>query len=148
LVTIARFFWPAQAYLARCRLEACGIEVWLPDEHMTRLYWHCCIAFGGIRLQVNPEDIEAARAVLDEAPLPAEEPILTDHERTAERAFWAAFFGVFQPLFSLWALWLLVPVLLRRPSMSATGRRNVLLAAVLVAVPFVAGLLVALSRLR
>lgn len=35
------------------------------------------LGLGGIRLQVSPDDVEDARAVLQEEPQPSEEPILT-----------------------------------------------------------------------
>jgi hypothetical protein len=85
LVTLARFGWLADADLARCRLEACGIEAFLPDEHMDSLCWHYAILLGGVPLQVRPEDEEDARAILAEEP-EAVEPLLTDRERASQRA--------------------------------------------------------------
>ena len=39
-VTVARFDWLTQAELAQCRLEACGIDAFLPDEFTASLCWH------------------------------------------------------------------------------------------------------------
>jgi hypothetical protein len=145
VVTIALFYWPTLAYLARCRLAACGIEAWVLDEHTTSLFWHYSNLLGGIRLQVSSDDVEDACAVLDDDPRSAEEPILTKDEQATERALRAAIFGVLNPVFYLWGLGLLIRVFFRRLPTSAIERRNVLLAIILIAVPAVASLLFTLA---
>ena len=146
MVTIARFYWPVHAYLARCRLAACGIEAWLPDEYTTSILWQCSNFLGGIRLQVHPDDVDEARSILDDDPQLTEETIPTENEEATTRALRSAIFGVVQPLFYLWSLWLLVPLFLRRSPLNAIERRNVLLAFVLIAPPAVEFLLFTLER--
>ena len=60
---------------------------------------------GGIRLQVPPADAEDARVVLNDQPLPQSEPILTEHERTTERALQSAAFSIaWEPFSSLFSV--------------------------------------------
>jgi hypothetical protein len=63
-VTVAVFQQPAPAALARSALEAAGIECWLRDENIVSTYGIAATAFGGIKLQVRPEDVDAARQIL------------------------------------------------------------------------------------
>ena len=76
----------------------------------------------------------------------AGEPIATDRELATDRALRSAVFGVVQPLFYLWSLWLLVPVVFRHSSTSDPGRRNILLTVLLIAVPALATLLFQMGR--
>jgi hypothetical protein len=71
LVTIQRFRDLPEAWLAKGKLESVGIECVLADGNVVRMDWLLSNAIGGMRLQVKPEDAEAARAVLQEA-IPAE----------------------------------------------------------------------------
>jgi len=77
-VTVATFQLQTQASLAKSVLESAGIECWLRDENVARLYpgAHGSV-FGGIKLQVRPEDEEAARQMLHR-PTIVEEPESTD----------------------------------------------------------------------
>lgn len=104
------------------------------------MYWHYAKALGGVRLQVSSADVEDARAILDEDPQPESEPILTDHERAAERALRAAVFGILVSPLELYGLWLLLPAFGWSGSMSARECRNIVLAAILIAIPFLAWL--------
>lgn len=132
LVTLARFDWLMQANLVRSRLTASGIECVLLDEYTLSLFWYRGLASGGIRLQVSSEDLEDARAVLDESPLPREEPVLSDHEGVTERALRSAVFGVVQPLLLLWSCWLLLRVLFWRDPLTRREQGNVMAAGVLI----------------
>lgn len=147
MVTIARFYWPVQAYMARCRLATCGIEAWVPDEYTTSLLWHYSNLLGGVRLQVQPGDVDDARSILDDVPQSAEETVPTEDEKDTARALRSAIFGVLQPLFYLWSLWLVARVFLRPSPLNAIERRNVLLAIVLIAAPALEFLLYTLARL-
>ncbi len=64
--TIARYALTYEAHLARARLESEGIEVLIADEHTMALQSLYADALGGARLQVRDEDVERARAILDE----------------------------------------------------------------------------------
>jgi hypothetical protein len=69
LVTIRRFRDLPEALLAKGGLNSAGIECRLIDDNMVRLDWFMSNFVGGIKLQVKPEDIEAANAILDQ-PIP------------------------------------------------------------------------------
>jgi hypothetical protein len=78
MVTIRSFSDVMQAWLAKSSLESAGLECWLVDDNMVRLDWGISIILGGVKLQVKPEDAEAALAMLDQ-PVP-EEPDDEDPE--------------------------------------------------------------------
>jgi hypothetical protein len=61
-VTVATFYQLPIAEMAKAVLEDAGIECWLSDAHVSRLYFPA--TFGGIKLQVRPEEEEAARSLL------------------------------------------------------------------------------------
>ncbi len=61
-VTVATFYQLPIAEMAKSMLEAAGIECWLRDEHVSRLYF--AATFGGIKLEVRPEDEAAALEAL------------------------------------------------------------------------------------
>ena len=69
LVTVRRYLNLAHAIVPKSLLESAGIFCVLQDENYLRLNWGASIALGGIRLQVRPEDIQAAEEVLNQ-PMP------------------------------------------------------------------------------
>ena len=69
LVTVRRFRDLPEALLAQAGLNSAGIECRLIDDNMVRLDWFMSNFVGGIKLQVKPEDIEAANAILNQ-PIP------------------------------------------------------------------------------
>jgi len=83
MVTIRSFPDVMQAWLARSSLESAGIECRLVDDNMVRLDWGISIVLGGVKLQVRPEDAEAAIEMLDQ-PVP-EEP--EEDDMSQEQAF-------------------------------------------------------------
>lgn len=64
LVTVATFATTHEAAMARGLLEAEGIDAFLADEAMSRIY--LSVITGGIKLQVREEDAESARQLLSE----------------------------------------------------------------------------------
>ena len=64
LVTIAVFHSPIKAGLARARLESEGVDCFLQDEHITRVYSLASFAFGGMKLQVRERDVNKAAEIL------------------------------------------------------------------------------------
>ena len=64
--TIANYPDLASARLAQSLLEAEGIHSFIPDEHLAGIDWQMGTALKGIRLQVGPEEEEAAKALLAE----------------------------------------------------------------------------------
>ncbi len=65
MVTIASFSKAEDAHLLRLRLEAAGIPAYLRDENMTQT-WGGSLDLGGVKVEVDEEDVEAARAVMEE----------------------------------------------------------------------------------
>jgi hypothetical protein len=72
LVTVRRFRELSEALIAKGSLESAGIECHLVDDNMVRIF--VSTFTGGVRLQVKPEDLAAATAILDE-PAPSEAEI-------------------------------------------------------------------------
>ncbi|MBK9250424.1 MAG: DUF2007 domain-containing protein [Proteobacteria bacterium] len=76
--TVATYLHPWEAEIARGLLESEGIMAILADENIVRMNWSHALAVGGVRLQVPPESVDAARSVLSrqragEFALPLEE---------------------------------------------------------------------------
>lgn len=69
LMTVASYRDLPAADLARAALESAGIPAWIQDDNLVRMDWFYSNAIGGIRLQVDATDAEAAREILD-GPLP------------------------------------------------------------------------------
>ena len=69
LVTIRTFRDLPEALLAKGSLESAGIEALLADDNVIRLDWFWSNLMGGIKLQVDQEDAEAANRILDQ-PIP------------------------------------------------------------------------------
>ncbi|MCF8719267.1 putative signal transducing protein [Nitrospina gracilis] len=64
LVTIARYSMPYEAHLAKARLEAEGIPVFIADEHLLSINWLYTPAVGGIKVQVPEDWVDAAKDIL------------------------------------------------------------------------------------
>jgi Putative prokaryotic signal transducing protein len=62
LVTIRQFGNLAEALFAKGCLESAGIECFLADANMA---WMDSPVVRGMRLQVNPDDVQAATAFLE-----------------------------------------------------------------------------------
>jgi hypothetical protein len=69
LVTIRKFRDLPEALLAKGSLESAGIEAVLTDENIVRLDWLWSNLMGGIKLNVDLENVEAANSILDQ-PIP------------------------------------------------------------------------------
>jgi len=69
LVTVQRYRDLSEAIVGRAALESAGIFCFLQDENFLRLDWGAAIALGGLRLQVRPEDVQAADELLSQ-PIP------------------------------------------------------------------------------
>jgi hypothetical protein len=77
LVTIRRYRDLSEAIVARAVIESTGIFYFLKDENLVRLDWQVSNFIGGIRLQVDAVDVEAAEAILSLNPFRASSPSLT-----------------------------------------------------------------------
>jgi len=67
LVTIRSFWDLLEAELAKGLLDAAGIECFLSDSNMVRMDWFNANALGGVKLRVDPRNVEAANRILDES---------------------------------------------------------------------------------
>jgi hypothetical protein len=74
LVTLRRYRDLSEAIVARAVIESSGIFCFLKDENLVRLDWQVSNFIGGIRLQVDAADVEAAEAILSQ-PIPNSIPI-------------------------------------------------------------------------
>jgi len=70
-IVLRRFRDLPEAILAKGSLESSSIECVLTDENMVRLDWFISNGIGNVKLNVKPEDVEAAEAVLSQ-PIPEE----------------------------------------------------------------------------
>ena len=64
MVTIATFDDIFNANLALGRLQADGVDAMLADQNLVQTDWLYSIAVGGIKLQVDEQDADSARAIL------------------------------------------------------------------------------------
>jgi hypothetical protein len=69
MITVRRFRDLPEALLAKGSLESAGIECALVDDNLLRLDWFWSNLIGGAKLQVEPEDWEAANEILNQ-PIP------------------------------------------------------------------------------
>lgn len=65
-VTLAKLQDQQEYLLARARLESAGIECFSPNENMARISGSVMRMWDGFVLQVRPEDLEDARALLND----------------------------------------------------------------------------------
>lgn len=64
LVTVASYSFPHEAHLAKARLEAEGIPVFVADEHTVNMQWLYSNAIGGVKVQVPLRFAEEAKDIL------------------------------------------------------------------------------------
>lgn len=64
-VTVATFNMPYQAHLAKSRLEAADIPVFISDEHLISINQLYSPALGGVKLQVPGDHLKEAQEILD-----------------------------------------------------------------------------------
>jgi hypothetical protein len=69
LVTVRKFRDLPEALLAKGSLESAGIAAVLTDDNIIRMDWFWSNLMGGIKLQVDMEEVEAASGILDQ-PIP------------------------------------------------------------------------------
>ena len=75
LITVRSFWNLLDAELARGALEAAGVECFLFDDNMLRMDWFNANAIGGVKLRVDPQNVDEANRILNENVLaPDEEP--------------------------------------------------------------------------
>lgn len=77
-ITILTVSYPQQLWIIRTKLESEGIECFIKDELTVQAYNLYSNAVGGVKLQVLEEDLEKARAILNELGYIKDEPIKPD----------------------------------------------------------------------
>ena len=84
LIVVRRYWTLPEAELAKGALDAEGIESFLFDENMVRGF--NANAIGGVKLRVDPQNVEAANRILDEcaARVPADDEEPADEESESE----------------------------------------------------------------
>jgi hypothetical protein len=150
-LTIATFWNSDEANLARNRLEAAGIGAFLMGEEAVAMAWLLTNAVSGIKLQVAECDAERAQACLAEdasvaempwggeavtaetfgteaqpvtAPPEEEEPVKTNRDLNADRAWRGAALGlIFWPL-HLYVFYLLLKVYISTEPLHSNQRRH------------------------
>lgn len=71
---LVRSYWNLlEAELAKGLLEAEGIECFLFDDNMPRMDWFRAIAIGGVKLRVDPKNVDEATRILNESVMPPNE---------------------------------------------------------------------------
>jgi Putative prokaryotic signal transducing protein len=155
LTTVATYFEPIQADLARSRLGDEGIPAFIQGGEFASMAWHLTLANQGVKVQVPTEHAERALAILSDT-LPAgasqelgdedwpqtdeneasfsddreaeAEPLHTVREQNADRAFRGAVIGLlFLPL-QFYVFWLLLKVFVSDESLSKRSRNRALVA--------------------
>ena len=66
MITIAKCFSVQEALMLKSRLEASGLHPFLPDEFSMPYAVPYLIDTAGLKVQVPEEEVETARALLDE----------------------------------------------------------------------------------
>jgi hypothetical protein len=84
-VTIKTVADLGSAHVLKGALDAAGIEAFLPDENTAWIAWHLNQAIGGVRIQVDQNNAEAASRLLEtqsERDAPASPPLTSDDDWT------------------------------------------------------------------
>lgn len=63
--TVAETAFPHEAHLIATMLNDNEIDTVLKDEHFSSMYPGASIALGGVKVQVQTDRVEEARAILD-----------------------------------------------------------------------------------
>ncbi len=161
LVTIKTFDNSPEAHLAKNRLEDAGLEVRLVGEDTVGMNWVLSNAFGGIQLLVSPNDVEQAQQLLTPPPTGAPthelwppdleeaddaEPVASDREQHANRAFRGAVMGIlFFPL-QFYVFWLLLRVFVSDDELRGRYRSRAWWAAA-INLPYIFGMCVLLREI-
>lgn len=102
--TVAHYYDPIEAHIARGLLASQGIEAHLGDEHLALANWEWRLAVGGVKLRVPSEQAQRANEILRAAEsgeyvleeAPEQELQLPDRESPSSRLAWIALmlFGI------------------------------------------------------
>jgi hypothetical protein len=67
-VLLAQYFNVPEAMLAKSILESAGIESFVANSNIARLYWLIPNVFAGPKFFVRSDDLEAAKSILEKTP--------------------------------------------------------------------------------
>jgi hypothetical protein len=73
LITVRSYWNLLEAELAKGVLDAAGIECFLFDDNMVRMDWFNANAIGGVKLLVDPQNVDEANRILNECILAVDE---------------------------------------------------------------------------
>jgi len=65
LITIGQYINPIEAHIVKGRLEAEGVAAYIQHENHVWANWTLSQALGYVKVQVSPEDVEAASAIIE-----------------------------------------------------------------------------------
>lgn len=65
LITVATYSFPHEAEIARATLESQDILAFVADAHTINMQWLYSDAMGGVRVQVQQKNFEAAKLILN-----------------------------------------------------------------------------------
>jgi len=66
MLTVATFSKPEEAHMLRLRLEAGGVPAYIQDENMVQTDWLYSNAIGGVRVQIDEDDVDRAKEILQD----------------------------------------------------------------------------------
>jgi hypothetical protein len=72
MLTVATFSKPEEAHMLRLRLEAGGVPAFIQDENMVQTDWLYSNAIGGVRVQIDEDDADRAKEILQDPGIEAE----------------------------------------------------------------------------
>jgi len=72
MITVATFSKPEEAHMLRLRLEAGGVPAYIQDENMVQTDWLYSNAIGGVRVQIDEDDADRAKEILQDPGIEAE----------------------------------------------------------------------------
>ena len=72
MLTVATFSKPEEAHMLRLRLEAGGVPAFIQDENMVQTDWLYSNAIGGVRVQIDEDDVDRAKEILEDTGIETE----------------------------------------------------------------------------
>lgn len=104
MITVASFTKAEDAYLLRSRLQSEGIPAFIQNEYISQMYWLYTNAVGGVTVEIDEADREAAEKVLAHPPEKTIEPITCPFCQSAETEWqnWSRRLSFFSVLLFGW----------------------------------------------
>jgi len=116
MITVASFDNIEQAELLKGQLEHAGIQAFLADAAVVTLNWMYSNAVGGVKVQIHEDDLERAKALLQELDGSADGTVpLSEHECPDCGSTKVEFRKISKSFFMLSLLVLGIPLAFYRP---------------------------------